>query len=121
MVRGRIAPVLRYAAMARPAGASALRCLAAPTAGFSPRSSGIVRRALTTSRGTLQCSRSRVPRRHSSSRPGYRVRVLAHGSIKINFRDAQGKELKTVEANEGDDLLSIAHEYDIDLEGTHPR
>ncbi|KOS13702.1 ferredoxin [Malassezia pachydermatis] len=37
--------------------------------------------------------------------------------IKITFRDAQGKDLKTVEANEGDDLLSIAHEYDIDLEG----
>lgn len=25
--------------------------------------------------------------------------------------------MKTVSANEGDDLLSIAHEYDIDLEG----
>lgn len=26
--------------------------------------------------------------------------------------------MKTVEANEGDDILAIAHEYDIDLEGT---
>jgi len=26
--------------------------------------------------------------------------------------------IKTVEANEGDDILSIAHEHDIDLEGT---
>lgn len=28
--------------------------------------------------------------------------------------------IRTVEANEGDDLLGIAHEYDIDLEGPHP-
>jgi len=25
--------------------------------------------------------------------------------------------IKTIEANEGDDILSIAHEHDIDLEG----
>jgi ferredoxin len=37
--------------------------------------------------------------------------------IKVTFRDSKGKDLKTVEVNEGDDLLSIAHEYDVDLEG----
>lgn len=37
--------------------------------------------------------------------------------IKITFRDSKGNDIKTVEVNEGDDLLSIAHEYDIDLEG----
>ncbi|KAI0640480.1 ferredoxin [Trametes meyenii] len=37
--------------------------------------------------------------------------------IKVHFKDAKGNPLKTIEANEGDDLLSIAHEYDIDLEG----
>ncbi|KAF5381038.1 hypothetical protein D9615_004158 [Tricholomella constricta] len=37
--------------------------------------------------------------------------------IKIHFNDSKGILIKTVEANEGDDLLSIAHEYDIDLEG----
>lgn len=37
--------------------------------------------------------------------------------IKVHFKDSKGNLLKTVEANEGDDLLSIAHEYDIDLEG----
>ncbi|KAF7336681.1 Ferredoxin [Mycena venus] len=37
--------------------------------------------------------------------------------IKIHFKDAKGALLKTIEANEGDDLLSIAHEHDIDLEG----
>lgn len=38
--------------------------------------------------------------------------------IKIHFKDSKGTLIKTVEANEGDDILSIAHEYDIDLEGT---
>ncbi|KAH9886316.1 2Fe-2S ferredoxin-type domain-containing protein [Cubamyces lactineus] len=37
--------------------------------------------------------------------------------IKVHFKDHKGNLIKTVEANEGDDLLSIAHEYDIDLEG----
>lgn len=41
------------------------------------------------------------------------------GSIKIHFRDSKGELLKTVEANEGDDLLSIGQEHDIDLEGTY--
>jgi hypothetical protein len=39
------------------------------------------------------------------------------GSIKVHWKDAKGNLIKTTEANEGDDLLSIAHEYDIDLEG----
>ncbi|KAH9960594.1 2Fe-2S ferredoxin-type domain-containing protein [Lactifluus volemus] len=37
--------------------------------------------------------------------------------IKLHFRDSRGELIKTVEANEGDDILSIAHEHDIDLEG----
>ncbi|RDX45580.1 ferredoxin, partial [Lentinus brumalis] len=37
--------------------------------------------------------------------------------IKVHFKDSKGNLLKTVEANEGDDILSIAHEHDIDLEG----
>lgn len=37
--------------------------------------------------------------------------------VKVTFRDSKGNDIKTVEANEGDDLLSIAHEYDVDLEG----
>ncbi|KAI0305188.1 2Fe-2S ferredoxin-type domain-containing protein [Multifurca ochricompacta] len=37
--------------------------------------------------------------------------------IKLHFRDSKGELIKTVEANEGDDILSIAHEHDIDLEG----
>ncbi|PBK67261.1 ferredoxin [Armillaria solidipes] len=37
--------------------------------------------------------------------------------IVIDFKDSKGTLIKTVEANEGDDILSIAHEYDVDLEG----
>ncbi|TFK21008.1 ferredoxin [Coprinopsis marcescibilis] len=37
--------------------------------------------------------------------------------IKLHFQDSKGNLIKTVEANEGDDILSVAHEYDIDLEG----
>ncbi|KAF8995269.1 2Fe-2S ferredoxin-type domain-containing protein [Cyathus striatus] len=37
--------------------------------------------------------------------------------IKVTFEDSKGNLIRTVEANEGDDILAIAHEYDIDLEG----
>ena len=37
--------------------------------------------------------------------------------IKVHFKDSKGNHLKTVEANEGDNILDIAHEYDVDLEG----
>ncbi|WVN87109.1 uncharacterized protein L203_102285 [Cryptococcus depauperatus CBS 7841] len=37
--------------------------------------------------------------------------------IKLTFRDSKGNDIKTVEGNEGDDILSLAHEYDVDLEG----
>ncbi|KAJ2971171.1 hypothetical protein NUW54_g12560 [Trametes sanguinea] len=43
---------------------------------------------------------------------GYRWKLS-----KVHFKDHKGNLIKTVEANEGDDILSIAHEYDIDLEG----
>jgi hypothetical protein len=43
--------------------------------------------------------------------------VAPNDSVKVTFQDSEGKDLKTVEGNNGDDLLSIAHEYDIDLEG----
>lgn len=45
---------------------------------------------------------------------------LPPNSIKITFRESSGKDIRTVECNEGDDLLSVAHEYDIDLEGQFP-
>ncbi|CAD6586720.1 MAG: hypothetical protein TREMPRED_004520 [Tremellales sp. Tagirdzhanova-0007] len=51
------------------------------------------------------------PRRH-----GEVTRPEAGTGIKLTFRDAKGKDIKTVEGNEGDDLLSLAHEHDVDLE-----
>ncbi|KAJ7650150.1 ferredoxin [Roridomyces roridus] len=56
---------------------------------------------------------------HSSPRVqhGHLTRPEPGTGIKIHFNDAKGTLVKTVEANEGDDLLSIAHEHDIDLEG----
>lgn len=35
----------------------------------------------------------------------------------MRFEDSKGNEIKTVEGNEGDNLLLLAHEYDVDLEG----
>ena len=43
-------------------------------------------------------------------------RPVAH-RIKIHFKDSKGELIKTIEGNEGDDILSLAHEHDIDLEG----
>jgi len=37
--------------------------------------------------------------------------------INVIFRNSKGQDIKTVECNEGDDLLSLAHEHDVDLEG----
>lgn len=42
----------------------------------------------------------------------------SYHSLKVHFKDSNGNLIKTVEVNEGDDILYIAHEYDIDLEGT---
>jgi len=56
----------------------------------------------------------------------YSSSILQHGNvtrpapgtgIKVHFKDSKGNLLRTIEGNEGDDLLSLAHEYDIDLEG----
>ncbi|KAJ3841967.1 ferredoxin [Lentinula raphanica] len=64
--------------------------------------------------------------RSHSKRLFHSTPISAHGNItrpkpgtgiKVNFKDSKGNLLKTVEANEGDDILSIAHEHDIDLEG----
>ncbi|KAJ8456692.1 hypothetical protein ONZ45_g18618 [Pleurotus djamor] len=41
--------------------------------------------------------------------------------IKVTFKDAKGNVIKSIEGNEGDDLLSLAHEHDIDLEGACER
>jgi len=43
--------------------------------------------------------------------------ILFH-RIKLHFQDSKGQPLKTIEAREGDNILDLAHEHDIDLEGT---
>ena len=43
--------------------------------------------------------------------------MYIHLRIKLIFRDSKGNDIKTIEGNEGDDLLSLAHEHDVDLEG----
>ena len=37
--------------------------------------------------------------------------------IKVHFNDSKGERIKTIEGNPGDDILSLAHEHDVDLEG----
>jgi ferredoxin len=53
----------------------------------------------------------------SECTPFYLRHTQPSFSLKLHFRDSKGQLIKTVEANEGDDILSIAHEHDIDLEG----
>lgn len=67
-----------------------------------------------------------IPAAVGTSRGFATTSAVSHGGItrpapgegiKVNFIDSKGSPIKTVEVNPGDDLLSIAHEYDIDLEG----
>ncbi|KAI9569213.1 2Fe-2S ferredoxin-type domain-containing protein [Boletus coccyginus] len=55
-----------------------------------------------------------------STHPVFRGPMFSHCalvSITLHFKDHKGNPIKTIEANEGDDILSLAHEWDIDLEG----
>ncbi|EGO26706.1 hypothetical protein SERLADRAFT_464040 [Serpula lacrymans var. lacrymans S7.9] len=56
---------------------------------------------------------------HSSSvqRHGSLTRPAPGTGITVHFKDSKGALIKTIEGNEGDDILSLAHEHDIDLEG----
>jgi ferredoxin len=56
-------------------------------------------------------------RRCGLSRIYHGSNALVFARFKVHFKDSKGTHIKTVEVNEGDDILSIAHEYDIDLEG----
>ena len=39
-------------------------------------------------------------------------------SIKVTFMNSKGEVIKTVEGNEGDDIVDLSWEYDLDIEGT---
>lgn len=71
------------------------------------------------SAGQTLSSLSRKRAMHASAvvRHGHLTRPEPGTGIKLHFKDSKGNLIKTVEANEGDDILSIAHEHDIDLEG----
>ncbi|KAI0633943.1 2Fe-2S ferredoxin-type domain-containing protein [Trametes polyzona] len=82
----------------------------------------------TSSFATIESSRAPInrPLGRPLRRAIHSTAVARHGGIdrpepgtgiKVHFKDAKGNLIKTVEANEGDDILAIAHEYDIDLEG----
>ncbi|TIA90232.1 hypothetical protein E3P80_02565 [Wallemia ichthyophaga] len=48
----------------------------------------------------------------------YSPATVSHGpSIKVHFVDSKKNPIKTIETHEGDDLLHLAHEWDVDLEG----
>ncbi|OCF41099.1 adrenodoxin-type ferredoxin [Kwoniella heveanensis CBS 569] len=62
--------------------------------------------------GGLRALHTSSPRSH-----GEITRPAPGTGIKLVFKDSKGAEIKTIEGNEGDDILSLAHEYDVDLEG----
>lgn len=39
--------------------------------------------------------------------------------MKVTFKNSKGEVIKTVEANEGDDIVDLSWEYDLDIEGEH--
>ncbi|KAI0717824.1 2Fe-2S ferredoxin-type domain-containing protein [Cerioporus squamosus] len=75
------------------------------------------RRAWLARTATIPSPRTRPFHSSPASNHGGVTRPPPGTGIKVHFKDSKGNLLKTVEANEGDDILSIAHEYDIDLEG----
>ncbi|KAJ6531869.1 2Fe-2S ferredoxin-type domain-containing protein [Mycena capillaripes] len=73
--------------------------------------------SLKTNLARCNSPRTRTLHWSPSVRHGNITRPEPGAGITIHFKDSKGSLIKTIEANEGDDLLSIAHEHDIDLEG----
>jgi ferredoxin len=42
---------------------------------------------------------------------------MNYDRIKVHFHDSKGALIKTIEGNEGDSLLDLAKEHDLDMEG----
>ncbi|PWZ00859.1 ferredoxin [Testicularia cyperi] len=91
-------------------------------------STGVLSRSSTNPRPSVVAPWSTIAKNSLSASPRLFSQTFrpSHGGItrpaegegvRIEFVDSKGNTLKTVYANPGDDLLSIAHEYDIDLEG----
>jgi ferredoxin len=62
-------------------------------------------------------SNSRGLHTSCSLQHGHVTRPEPGTGLKVKFVDSTGELLKQVEVNEGDDILSVAQEHDIDLEG----
>ncbi|PVG01567.1 ferredoxin [Serendipita vermifera] len=79
------------------------------------RSSEQISPSFTSSRGDKGSRRSI----HTSSahHHGSITRPAPGTGIKVHFHDSKGNHIKTVEGNEGDSLLDLAQEHDIDMEG----
>ncbi|KAG9120755.1 hypothetical protein FRC07_003625 [Ceratobasidium sp. 392] len=69
-------------------------------------------RPLTSIRSTPRLFSSTSIQRHNEV-----IRPESGTGLKVHFHDSKGELLKTVECNEGDSLLDLAHEHDVDLEG----
>ncbi|KAI8968698.1 2Fe-2S ferredoxin-type domain-containing protein [Trametes punicea] len=127
-------------ALLRPSSSTATRCLRIQPRFATPSCfylSSVVRstprRLLGPHRSAAYFASSPLPRPpmkrpfdRRARRAFHSTNVASHGDIqrpepgtgiKVHFKDHKGNLIKTVEANDGDDILSIAHEYDIDLEG----
>ncbi|CAE6388085.1 unnamed protein product [Rhizoctonia solani] len=74
--------------------------------------------SLSISRRTLAFTSIRSHNQVTRPEPGTGLwEIMWDRSIKVHFKDSKGELLKTVECNEGDNILDLAHEHDIDLEG----
>ncbi|RSH79428.1 uncharacterized protein EHS24_001475 [Apiotrichum porosum] len=69
-------------------------------------------RVLAAARAPVRMFSASAPARHDEI-----VRPAPGTGIKVTYEDSNGKVIKTIEGNEGDNLLLLAHEHDIDLEG----
>lgn len=90
------------------------------SAGGSPRRAYISIPYTRSSRAAWTPDTPRTWHRVSPTSVHYTRAIDPLRRIRVHFKDSKGNLIKTVEANEGDDVLGIAHEHDIDLEGTSP-
>ncbi|KAG8743088.1 hypothetical protein FRC10_000388 [Ceratobasidium sp. 414] len=77
-----------------------------------PKAISLVYRSFPLSRPTPRSFSSTSIQRHNEV-----TRPEPGTGLKVHFHGSKGALLKTVECNEGDTLLDLAHEHDVDLEG----
>ncbi|KAI5475000.1 hypothetical protein MNV49_002124 [Pseudohyphozyma bogoriensis] len=96
---------------------SALRSLARTTPASSTASPTIaLRRSLPTRLVSLPISSARSFSSSPSTNHGGKGKPKAGEGIKLTFKKSNGEIIETVEANEGDDIVDVSWEYDLDIE-----